>query len=104
MDTKAVDPGAAIQGLVNILPALVADLFLQLATKGVMTPLEAGEAMRGAADLAESIRTPEPFIGFALARAMREYAAALDRSTPGEPPVLTLICGGRDETPATQES
>lgn len=90
---------AEINSIIDILSMLAMRPYLQLVLKGVITNAEAAEELRADADLLEKMNLRAPFVGFAVAKQVREYAEAFDRVAKGEagPPSLTLLRGGLED-------
>jgi hypothetical protein len=89
-----VDSGDVIGSIIRIVPHLLAEMQLQLVKSGAITLASAAASLEAQAAMAELITVREPLVGEAMAKVLRDFAAAFSR---GDAPRLTLLPGGVDD-------
>src|SRR4051812_5897027 len=95
MERERVEAESAVQSIVDILPVLAVQPYIELIGAGAVLRSDAVTGLNRLADILEAMQIPAPFVGYAVAKAIREYAAAFEKSPRGEPPSLEIIAGGK---------
>ena len=97
MERQQVEAGEALQSIIDICPILAVQPYVELVGAGALSTDEAAARLNRMADMLEAMDIPAPFVGYAMAKAIREYAAVFERSPRGQAPTLEVITGGKSD-------
>ena len=92
MERRQVRAEAALQALLDLQAALSTRPYLLMLEFGIITREQAAFAIRDTASWVEQETAAEPFVGYAIAQALRTCADAVDHK-----PTLQVIEGGRGD-------
>jgi hypothetical protein len=71
-----VNTEQAIQSLVDLLPIIAISPYVRMVQRGMMPAEDASECIHSDADRFATMNLAAPFVGYAVAKALREYAYA----------------------------